>query len=397
MSRDADQYDFFVSYARADNRDESGNWITRFVEGILAEHEAFAGGRKLTYFFDKSEIRSGHDWEHRIRHGVAESRVFLAFVSPNYLASEWCGKEWSAWIDAEIAKHVFSHGAIPVYIVEVPGFQDSANPSPVLKQLRRRQFVEVHRFYDEGRDALRREDLRRVLTGLAKDIDERADRVRSAAESANTVPPYNKKFSGRVDELLDLRARLKSDHAGVVCGLNGLGGIGKTELAFAYAHAFAGVYPGGRLLVPCDGKATMREAALALGDFADFRDAITDEERKTPDALFAAVYRCLARRLVAKGSILLVLDNVTSVALTSAQQTDARAEAASADDDAPGSARRGELADAGRASRSGCDGTAGEAPSVRGFRGARGGAAHREEAGRICDGGGTGGGVAGAA
>ena len=238
----------------------------------------------------------------------------------------------------------------------------------MLKQLRRRQFVEVHRFYDEGRDALRREDLRRVLTGLAKDIDERADRVRSAAESANTVPPYNKKFSGRVDELLDLRARLKSDHAGVVCGLNGLGGIGKTELAFAYAHAFAGVYPGGRLLVPCDGKATMREAALALGDFADFRDTITDEERKTPDALFAAVHRCLARRLVAKGSILLVLDNVTSVALTSAQQTDElttlgpKLHLLLTTRLAPPAG--GELADAGRASRSGCDGTAGEAPTV---------------------------------
>lgn len=233
-----DRYDFFVSYARADDRD---HWISRFVAGILAE-------RQLTPFFDTSEIQSGDDWEHRIRHAVAESRVFLAFVSPNYLASQWCENEWRAWIDTEIAKHVFSDGAIPVYIVEVPGFQDPPNTSPFLRQLRRRQFV----------DARRRDDQSRVLAGLATDIDARALRVRQPAESANTVPPYNKKFSGRIDELLDLRSRLTADRAGVVCGVNGLGGMGKTELAFAYAHAFAGVYPGGRLLVPCDGKTTKR-------------------------------------------------------------------------------------------------------------------------------------------
>src|SRR5580698_2916184 len=126
MTRDSDRFDFFVSYARADN---SGEWITRFVEGVLAEHKAFSGGRELSCFFDKSEIQTGHDWEHRIHHGVAESRVFLAFISPRYFASEWCRKEWRAWIDTEIAKHVFSDGAAPVYIVKVPGFEEAGDQS----------------------------------------------------------------------------------------------------------------------------------------------------------------------------------------------------------------------------------------------------------------------------
>ena len=339
---DADRYDFFVSYSSHDNLKGQ---TTNFVDGILAEHRAFSGGRELTYFFDRKEIWHGHDWQHTLHHGIAESRVFLAFISPNYFSSEWCCREWRAWIDTEIAKHVFSNGASPIYFIHVPGFDDHALPeskvceeiaklcgiarpyaafaedaSPVIHQLRRRQFV--YAFDKEGKEALRREDLRRVLENLAKDLDERSQRVRQAAESANTVPPYNKKFTGRVKELLDLRERLKSDLTGVVCGLQGLGGIGKTELAYAYAHAFAGVYPGGRFEVPCDGKATIQQAALTLGDFADFRAAITDEERKTPDGLFAAIMACLERRLEQKGSILLVLDNVTAADLMTQQGTD---------------------------------------------------------------------------
>ncbi len=167
---------------------------------------------------------------------------------------------------------------------------------------------------------LRREDLRRVLAELAKDLDGRAELVRRAELSRSTVPPYNKRFCGRLDELLELRERLKDDRAGVVCGVQGLGGVGKTELAFTYAHAFASAYAGGRFLVPCEGKKTLREAALHLGDL--FRDQIGDEERKTPDGYFAAIAACLRRRLDEMGHILLVLDNVTSAALVSPQQTD---------------------------------------------------------------------------
>ena len=67
---DTDSFDFFVSYATKDNPAENPR-ITNFVEGILAEHRQFSGGRELTYFFVESTLH----------HGIAESRVFLAFIS----------------------------------------------------------------------------------------------------------------------------------------------------------------------------------------------------------------------------------------------------------------------------------------------------------------------------
>ena len=349
-------YDFFVSYARDDNKT---GWITQFVEELLAEHQKFAAGRKLQPFFDESAITPGADWRHYLAHGVAHSRLFLAFISPNYFTSDWCRKEWRAWIDAEIAQHILTAGVRPIYIVEVPGLigkgqlsdqqlaeqlaqlsppADGARAKtlteipPVLKHLRRRQlthnqtFCDVQSFYDAGLDALRREDLRRVLNDLARNLGHHAELLKQADASLSTVPAYNTKFTGRLDELLALRERLiKDDRTGVIYGVHGLGGIGKTELAFAYAHAYASAYPGGRFLLRCEGKSTLREAVLGQSDFtAVFRDRISDEERKQPEAYFAAVLACLRDRLhdPTLGHVLLVLDNVTDLALLSRPQTD---------------------------------------------------------------------------
>jgi len=353
VPRDPDEYDFFVSYARSDNRD---SWIDRFIDELLAEHRQFSGGRELTYFFDRNDIGSLDDWQHSLHDGLARSRLFLAFLSPAYFASEWCRREWKAWIDTEIAKHILSGGAAPLYFVEVPGFvgrlpgfQEQAMldehevarkvaelcgvpepraefvdaAAPVIHQIRdRRQIVSefVQPFFRQGIDALREADLRRVLAGLARELDERAEQVRLAAKSETTVPPYNKRFCGRLDELLELRERLQDDQAGVICGVHGLGGIGKSELAFTYAHAFASIYPGGRFLVPCEGKASLRDAALVLGDL--FRDQISDEERMTPESYFGAISACLRERLERQGRVLLVLDNVTDLAIVSTEQTD---------------------------------------------------------------------------
>jgi len=354
MPNDPIPFDFFVSYARKDN--QSG-WITQFVADLLEEHRKFSAGRELKPFFDEHAITTGADWQLYLAHGIAHARLFLAFISPNYFTSEWCRKEWRAWLDAEIAQHILTAGVRPIYIVEVPGLtgkgqlsdqqlsqqlaelsklpqrdQDKirAETPPVVKHLRRRQlthnqtFCDLHSFYDAGLDALRREDLRRVLNDLARDVDHHAELLARADASLSTVPAYNKNFTGRLEELLALRERLiKDDRTGVIYGVHGLGGIGKSELAFAYAHAYASAYPGGRFNLRCEGKSTLREAVLGQSDFtALFRDRISDEERKQPETYFTAVLACLRERLDQSGPVLLVLDNVTDLALLEPDQTD---------------------------------------------------------------------------
>ncbi len=343
----SDDYDLFVSYSRADNRE---GWIERFLDALIEEHREFTGGRALTYFFDRQDIRNFSHWETEIfNKGLTKARLFLAFLSPRYFASDVCRKEWKAWIDQEIARHILSSGAAPIYIVEVPGFVSrpilpelevarrvaelcgvpaphdrfTNDLAPIVKEFRRRQLSAVQPFYHAGLEALRQADLRKELRRLAEDLDRRTQEAARVDQSYSTVPAYNRKFSGRLDELVELRRKLTDNHAGVISGIHGLGGIGKTELAFTFAHAYAGVYPGGRFYIPCERQTQLTDALLHLGSDGQFRSRISDEERKIPADHFAAVLRCLRERLDQIGPVLLVLDNVTDPDLVSDQQTDA--------------------------------------------------------------------------
>ena len=130
MPRDPDQFDFFVSYARRDNRDA---WITCFVEQLLEEHRKHTDGRELVPFFDTRDIRGLDDWRHRMYHSLADSRLLPAFISPGYFAREWRRCEWRVWIDVEIAKHILSTGAAPIYIVEAPGLLEGVDEQDVAR------------------------------------------------------------------------------------------------------------------------------------------------------------------------------------------------------------------------------------------------------------------------
>ena len=347
MSSDLTEYDIFVSYARTDD-DNSGYWIQEYVNALKEEYRIFTGGRQLNVFLDKERISAFSHWKTEIfNKGLVRSRSFLAFLSPAYFASEICRREWRAWIEREIGLHILSEGAAPIYIVEIPAMfgkptppeQETARkiaelcqlPQPydlfvretegVIREFRRRQLQDVQPFFRAGLTALRQEDLRRQLARLAQEIDTKSEQLRQAAASERFVPVYNDKFTGRLDELVQLREMLVNDHKGVVAGIHGLGGIGKTELSYTYAHAYAGVYPGGRYLVRCEGCASFVQAFSNL--YQDpFHDEISDAERNNEQANFNAVLRAIGRRLRERGSVLLVLDNVTEPELLQPMETD---------------------------------------------------------------------------
>ena len=56
------------------------------------------------------------------------------------------------------------------------------------------------------------------------------------------VPPRNPGFTGRDSLLAAVRDRLLAGDTAVVQALQGMGGVGKTQLAIEYAYRFAGAY-----------------------------------------------------------------------------------------------------------------------------------------------------------
>jgi hypothetical protein len=83
-------YDFFVSYTRANN----DIYLQRFVEDLVVVVSDRRGlGRGNVVFFDQRDLELGEDWDAAIVEALQTSGVVLCLFSPAYFKSEYCGRE----------------------------------------------------------------------------------------------------------------------------------------------------------------------------------------------------------------------------------------------------------------------------------------------------------------
>lgn len=80
-------FDIFISYAHADGRE----WVDRFCTALVSElHSRLPGRDKPEIFLDEHDLRAGDHVNSVITDGIKRSALFLAFISPQYLASPNC-------------------------------------------------------------------------------------------------------------------------------------------------------------------------------------------------------------------------------------------------------------------------------------------------------------------
>jgi hypothetical protein len=114
---DSPDYDLFISYARADN---ATGFVSRLFDTIYEDFREFSS-EPFKIFFDTEEIRSGQDWEERLRQGLRSSRVLLVCLSPSYLRSTWCLREWEEFARLR-ARRIGGGGAVTgAYFVDLGG------------------------------------------------------------------------------------------------------------------------------------------------------------------------------------------------------------------------------------------------------------------------------------
>jgi tetratricopeptide (TPR) repeat protein len=321
-------YDLFISYAHLDN---ARHQVRELRDAILEDFEGFAG-RSLKIFFDEEDIPGMSAWESRIARGLRESRLFLAVLSPNYFDSEYCRKEWDEYIRYEAMRQCLGEGVAPVYFIELPGLEsnklDARIKDWVAETREGRQWfdfasqspIQLKPWHDVGKRALEDSHVAERLQSLKSELDERLGRADRARQSPSNIYRHNPEFVGRVRELSLLREALDEKGSVGVVGhsaaqdtaaitVHGLGGMGKTELALAYSHAFAWDYPGGRWLAACE---HVSDFNLVLRQLAGPLEVeFTDEEQK--DAQIAG--ERILRELRKRDRSLLLLDNVTDPAL----------------------------------------------------------------------------------
>ncbi|GAA0581420.1 TIR-like protein FxsC [Actinomadura livida] len=88
---------FFLSYARPRYRPEDGDrWVSKFFHDLCQDISQATGARNPG-FMDR-QIDVGTEWPDQLADALANCRVFVALFSPAYFTSEYCGKEWAAFL-----------------------------------------------------------------------------------------------------------------------------------------------------------------------------------------------------------------------------------------------------------------------------------------------------------
>lgn len=92
-----EKYDIFISYSHDNNRAHD-NWVHVFCERLTDDYFSRTG-RKPKIFLDKGDLRAGDTLNGKIAAALDQSLLFIPVLSPVYLASEWCRKEFLYFMD----------------------------------------------------------------------------------------------------------------------------------------------------------------------------------------------------------------------------------------------------------------------------------------------------------
>jgi len=342
------QHHLFLSYSRKDNIPKHGTgegWITAFYRRLQAQHKA-AAGHELKIFFDTEEIDHGSDWKTRLGQGLRTSRLFLAFLSPNYMRSPNCRWEWEEYLRREHSLARGEDGIRTIFFEIVPGIPgvDGDSVRAIAAELRadheiarwldmiteelarRNAYLDAHEklaaagglhpkaafdlrpWFKLGPQVLAELDAAERLAELRRnperdinDVVTLAERLKAMDEHISTrldrclladLAPGKLSlgrsyphFVGRHKELRQLHQSLIADKIGLVTAVHGLGGQGKTALAIQYAHAYADFYAaGGRWVIPCEGVASIAAAMMRLATQVELQFEVPPDVQADPVA-----------------------------------------------------------------------------------------------------------------
>ena len=207
---------FFVSY---NHKDEAA------AERIAAILEN-AGYSVIIQVWD---CLPGDNFVQFMDRATAIAERTIAVLSPNYLTSQFTPSEWQAAFVQDPKGEKRQLIPVRVEACEVTGL------------LRPIVYIEL---VGVAEAKWQEELLRKLFTDRRERFGEG---MFPALRIPQNLPRVNPVFVGREEALEALHLQLKADVALAISSIQGMGGIGKTELALQYArkHLEAGDYPGG--------------------------------------------------------------------------------------------------------------------------------------------------------
>lgn len=217
---------FFISYTSADRA---------WAEWIACELEA----NSYKTIIQAWDFRPGEDFVRKMQDALRDAERVIAVVSPQYFSSDFATAEWNAAFAEDPSGRKGRLLPVRVSEGELQGL-----PGP-------RIFIDLVGLDEKAAKAT-------LLAGISRQRARPAGPTQFPGATASPagpapafpaqrpliwrVPPRNRNFIGRDQEIELLRERTLAQSVPVVQVLHGLGGVGKSQIAKEFAHRYAADY-----------------------------------------------------------------------------------------------------------------------------------------------------------
>ena len=129
----------FWSYTHRDNDLDRGR--ERLAQDISDEYE-LQTGETLKMFVDSHSIKWGDEWQKDIGKALNHTVFFIAIITPLYLRSEACRREFSDFASGlQANKH--DQVLLPVLYSDTPAVSDPKNRDPIAQLVRQTQYQDL--------------------------------------------------------------------------------------------------------------------------------------------------------------------------------------------------------------------------------------------------------------
>ena len=286
-----DRVDFFVSHAGADRA--WAEWVAWQIEqaGYTVELDVWDWATGQNFVTAMSDALGRCD------------RVVALFSAAYFDRSRYTTEEWTA---ALVHQSDTGRGRlVPVRTEDVP----PADMPPVLQTLLFCDLFgvdagEARRVLLDAVQGPKRPDGEPLFPGHGapgglRKLAGTGPRLPGSVPRVWNLPARNPAFTGRDGLLMAVRERLLADDHAVVQALQGMGGVGKTQLAAEYAHRFSGFYDLA-WWVPSEQPGLIGDQFAALGAALGCVD---------PEADMEVVRAAVLAELQGRGGWLLMFDN----------------------------------------------------------------------------------------
>ncbi len=315
MSNDSEHnYRVFISYAHADAQTAVGKeLIASFKEQINAALQSAAGEDLV--FLDSEALEWGDEWSSKIMECLQQCKVFVCLLSPNYQESSYCKRERLMWERREIRLGRLRKGTHPVYYIRI---DDEKTEELLISQ------ADDSKPFFENIEQIR-EDIIAEKIERVKKIAEKVKNKELAEEQASSVRygflHISPNFVGRLGELNELCEICSQNHIPIITGG---AGVGKSELAVAYASGYAERYPQGRFMLHMEGVEDWNHAVVKLVEdnssaaksLKDLLELPEDYDKLPLEEKRRKAVQSLWKRS-SDGRLLLILDNLDKLSLVS--------------------------------------------------------------------------------